>query len=1153
MQFVSLRVSGFKSFVEPTEVTIEPGLTGVVGPNGCGKSNLVEALRWVMGENSPRSMRGDEMDDVIFKGTSQRPNRNQAEVVLKLDNGDRKAPALFNDYDDLEVSRKIERGHGSLYRVNGREVRARDVQLLFADAATGAHSTALVSQGRITQLVNAKPAERRLLLEEAAGISGLHSRRHEAELRLRAAEANLARLDDVLIALDGQLHGLKRQARQASRYRNIGAQMRRLEAQLAHQRWQALLAERQAAADRLAEAERVVADLTGRVASASTAQAEAAGSLPGLRHAEAEAAAALHAVRRAEAELAAEEKRVGDARREAETRLQEIAADLAREAELADDARAALARIERLRQELTLAQVGEGEAMAAAASRLAKEGEAVMQAEAGLAALAERIAVAEAEHAARTRELEAVRQRLTRLAEEAAEVDEERQSLAAGSDAEAVLAAAAAATKAAEERLEAASAAAEAAEQQRLAASAVEAGAREALPQSDAVLSRLAAEAAALRELLAVGRISDLPPLIDKIAAQPGYEAALGAALGEDVNAPAAEDAPVRWRILPPLALVPALPAGVETLDRFVEAPPELARRLSQIGLVADAAEGARLQSELRPGQRLVSREGDLWRWDGYAVAAGAAPQAATRLKQKNRLIVLDAELERAQASRDRAAEVLAAARADEQAASAGDRQQREAARAELAALAGARDAESALRRGLSEVASRLATLADRAQRIAADQSEVEARRGAAATALLRIGDLAPLRLELADRRAGLTHLRLGLDQARGERDRLAAEVSERRRRLEALGSDGESWRSREAGAAERQARLSERQRLVTGEIERLALRPAELAEERAKILEAIGAAEQARSLAADTLATAEATLAQADRALRLAERELAEAREARVRLEAQLGQADEAVKHLAQQIRERLECLPERVLELAELRQDEVPRGAEELTDKLERLTRERDAIGPVNLRAEQEMEELDTQIEGLKTERTDLVNAIQRLRHGISELNREGRERLLASFEQVNKHFGELFTRLFGGGRAFLKLTDSEDPLEAGLEILASPPGTKLQVLSLLSGGETTLTALALLFAVFLTNPAPICVLDEADAALDDANVDRFCTLLEDMARGTGTRFLVITHHRMTMARMHRLYGVTMVERGVSQMVSVDLGEAEKLRAVG
>ena len=381
----------------------------------------------------------------------------------------------------------------------------------------------------------------------------------------------------------------------------------------------------------------------------------------------------------------------------------------------------------------------------------------------------------------------------------------------------------------------------------------------------------------------------------------------------------------------------------------------------------------------------------------------------------------------------------------------------------------------------------------------------------------------------------------------------MAAEAAERRRRTEALQADGESWRQRLAGAMDREQRLSERQSAVKGEIERLASRPAELAAERARILEAIGEAETQRKHAADRLAESETRLAEADKALKQAERDLAEAREARVRFEGGLAQADEQVRHVAQQIREKLECQPEQVLALAELKEGQEPLAEDDLTYKLDRLTRERDAIGPVNLRAEQEMQELETQIEGLKTERNDLINAIQRLRHGISELNREGRERLLTSFEQVNKHFGELFTRLFGGGRAFLKLTDSEDPLEAGLEILASPPGTKLQVLSLLSGGETTLTALALLFAVFLTNPAPICVLDEADAALDDANVDRFCTLLEDIAKDTGTRFLVITHHRMTMARMHRLYGVTMVERGVSQMVSVDLGEAEKLRAVG
>src|SRR5713101_6161687 len=331
VQFDKLRLSGFKSFVDPTELAIEPGMTGIVGPNGCGKSNLVEAMKWVMGETSAKQMRGSEMEDVIFAGAGTRPARNIAEVMLTLDNKTRTAPAMVNDADQLDIVRRIERGHGSAYSVNGREIRARDVQTLFADAATGSRSTALVSQGRIGALISAKPIDRRTIIDEAAGITGLYARRHEAELRLRAAEQNLARVQDVLVALEEQHKGLKRQARQASRYRNLSDHIRRAEAAVLALKLAAAERERAEAGERLKEAEAQVADLTRLVGLATTAQAEAATALPPLRNDEAAAAAALQRLRVAHDALTAEAERVAQAQQEAETRLQQTESDLARE------------------------------------------------------------------------------------------------------------------------------------------------------------------------------------------------------------------------------------------------------------------------------------------------------------------------------------------------------------------------------------------------------------------------------------------------------------------------------------------------------------------------------------------------------------------------------------------------------------------------------------------------------------------------------------------------------------------------------------------------------------------------------------------------------------------------------------------------------
>ncbi|MCB2100520.1 MAG: chromosome segregation protein SMC, partial [Rhodobacterales bacterium] len=402
------------------------------------------------------------------------------------------------------------------------------------------------------------------------------------------------------------------------------------------------------------------------------------------------------------------------------------------------------------------------------------------------------------------------------------------------------------------------------------------------------------------------------------------------------------------------------------------------------------------------------------------------------------------------------------------------------------------------------------------------------------------------LRVELAEART------VQADR-RATRDALARQSRERAERLQAIGRERTSWIDRQSGANERMRQLAERREQAAADLERLAGLPAQIEEKRTHLANAIDGAERRRKTAADDLAAAENRVAEAERLLKALETELVQGREAMIRLEGAVQQDMQAVTGLAERIAERLNAQPEDMPEIAGLTPDADLPPLEAVESRLERLLRERETMGPVNLRAEQEAAEQREQIDTLELERGDLIKAIDKLRQGINELNREGRQRLLASFQEVDAHFQKLFVRLFGGGQAHLELIESDDPLQAGLEIMASPPGKRLQVLSLLSGGEQALTALALLFAVFLTNPAPICVLDEVDAPLDDANVDRFCRMLHEMAESGETRFLVITHHRMTMARMDRLFGVTMAERGVSQLVSVDLHRAEALREAG
>ncbi|CAA7618504.1 Chromosome partition protein Smc [Candidatus Terasakiella magnetica] len=1148
IQFARLRLSGFKSFVDHAELLVEPGMTGVVGPNGCGKSNLIEALRWVMGETSARQMRGGEMDDVIFGGTSSRPARNVAEVTLVLDNADRTAPPQF-DQAEIEVTRRIERGNGSAYRINGQDVRARDVHLLFADAATGARSSGLVSQGRVGALINAKPSDRRSLLEEAAGISGLYSRRHEAELRLKNAETNLGRLDDVLATLDEQLKSLQKQARQANRYRTLSEQIRRVEAQVLYLGWLEALVVVDNARAAFREADMRVEEATEQAAHAATLQAETAALLPTLRKNDADAAVALQKFMAEREQLEAEEGRLAETRRDLEQRLAQAGTDLQREHARAADAVQAVARLEDERTALLEAAEGEAEARLEADAVVDLAAGAVVEVEHELSALMEEVAAADAERAAALRRLQETETRRERLKERLEQVERQRAGLETESIDRSDLTALEMEMEEALEYLDESRDAAETADKARIQAMAARETARDAFQAASTARSRLQAEADALRQVLAQGKVGDHRPVLEDTSAATGFEPALAAALGDDLTAPVDQAAPLHWHDLGALDHPPALPEGAEVLSRFVTAPQPLARRLSQVGVVADADAGERLRGRLAVGQRLVSREGDLWRWDGYTARAGAPSPMALRLAQRNRLRELDMRLEDAALGAEEAEEAVLAATLAVETATEAERRAKEAVRQAESETAKARDSLAKLSQRFTAYESRVAAITQQLEAAGADLAQAEADLAQARVDVAAFPESSDGRDRVNGLRAALAEKRSALVEARSTLDRLTREAAERRRRLDALDADMRSWRSRVEGARSHMEELEERREAVMAEIERLSNLPDTIARRRADLFERMEAAEEARKLTADALAAGEAKMAEADRLVRAAEGILAAAREDRIRREAAVSAADQACRAVAVRIAERLDMTPEQLREVAGLVEEERP-DPEDQQKKLDRLMRERDNMGPVNLRAEQEVEELEARLAAMRGEKDDLVAAIAKLRHGIAELNREGRERLLASFQAVDQHFRDLFVRLFGGGRAHLALTESADPLEAGLEIMASPPGKRLQQLSLLSGGEQALTALALLFAVFMTNPAPICVLDEVDAPLDDANVDRFCTLVEGIARTTRTRFLIVTHHRMSMARMDRLYGVTMAERGVSQLVSVDLAQAEALR---
>jgi chromosome segregation protein len=1133
-----LKLSGFKSFVEPAELRIEPGLTGVVGPNGCGKSNLLEGLRWVMGENSPKSMRSGGMEDVIFAGTATRPQRDFAEIILQ---------GATSDGEELEVTRRIERGSGSAYRVNGRDVRAKDVALTFADAATGAHSPALVSQGKIAQVIAAKPTERRQMLEEAAGISGLHVRRRDAESKLRQTESNLARLEDLMAGLDTQMASLRRQAKQAERYAKLTDQIRHSEARLIFARWRDAAAAAEEAKAAAANAEKKVADAQDSANAAQKAQSTSAIALNSAReeladrrddasahgHRMAALTSKLEAAEQRLADLTRQKERLEADRGDADRMTKDAAEALARLDSELSAGEAALAKDEERRPELSRAQEKADAACRAAELALAK-------------ATADHAGV-EAEWRVVEAEIAQANSRVQRLEAEQGRMAQQREELATANTAQDLEKARAAATQAAA-MLTTSRSALEELQSRKSALQSVRDDAASALSTARAELAGIEREHTALsrdRDARAkrAQQREGRKQAIDGLRAKPGYERALAAVLGRDgkalLGAPEASEEGRYWTGgTRPKAVADNLAAQVEAC------PDELAARLALVH-VLDTDDGR----TLAPGEWLVTRAGALRRWDGF-VARGEGAAEAARLEAENRFAELDGQLPalqnalaKAEKAQSDAAEGLSAIGTELIAAER--------------ALAQSAEAERDALRSVDRAEAEGERIANRLHEIGAQESELAEQLSAAKAELAAAKAKHEALPDPAAGRASLDASQAKNEAARAELQSASAQLAAHdqglavaRERASAQRSDMESWQSRSSEAAQRLSDMARRFEEIDEERAIVAAKPAGLIEEieqgdavRKRLTAELAAAEKA-------VAAAQQAATEADQAFTAANEALAQSREARAGLAARAESQETRRVEMARISGERFQCPPPMLSERFDFDPETVSSSEQESVE-MDRLSASRERIGPVNLVAADELKRIEDEHGSSEAEKAELVEAVNRLRGSIGSLNREGRERLKTAFEQVDGHFRELFTKLFEGGKAHLALIDSDDPLEAGLEIFAEPPGKRLQSLSLLSGGEQALTAIALIFALFLTNPAPICVLDEVDAPLDDANIDRFCDLLDSMVRETSTRYLIVTHNAVTMSRMHRLFGVTMIEKGVSRLVSVDLGEAELLAA--
>ena len=814
MRFKKLEINGFKSFSEKTTFFIEDGLTGVVGPNGCGKSNIVESLRWCMGENSAKSMRGSGMEDVIFSGTSNRPSKNISEVTLMIDNKTKEGSAQYNEFDEIEVKRKIEKDKGSKYYINNKEVRARDVQTFFADLSTGAHSPSLISQGRIGQLVTAKPIERRSILEEAAGISGIHARRQEAETRLNAAENNLKRADELKKQQQKQLDNLKKQAEEATKYKEISGEIKKVESGLYYLKIQEIEKDKKLIEEKLSELDDEISAVNIDFNHNNTLLEEENKKLAPLRDKKMESSAKLQKINLDITSLDEEEKRVKSLQIKLETSITTAESDLERERSISLDAELNDKRISKEKEEL-----------------LKTENELIE----------------------------------------------------------------------------------------------VESASSKELNTSKSNLNNLQAQ---------------LDSLLDKIESYIDHEKKLTKEIFQELK---------------------------KLVNKITLSQEEYAERYGK---------NKSIQSD--------------------------------SIKRKERIKNIDIELE--------------------------------------------------------------------------------------------------------------------------------------------------NWRSLKLNSGKMISELNERKSKVKLELDENKRNPERIATSKGQNLQNLENTKKRNEEIGIELVKAEKKYYLINENLKEIQLKLSDLKENKARNEATIEGIDNRKKDLLYSVKNELSIESEISLltnsDLSDLSKDNFP-SIEDQTKKVERIKKQRESLGSVNLRADEETKKYESEIKKMEDDRADLYSAIVKLKVSINELNQKGRERLLEAFTKVNRKFNEVYTKLFNGGSAKIELVDSDDPLEAGLEMLVSPPGKRLQSITLLSGGEQALTALSLIFAVFLVNPSPISILDEVDAPLDDANVTRFCTLLDELTKITKTKFIIITHHALTMSRMHRLYGVTMAEQGVSQLVAVDLQKAEELVA--
>ncbi len=1144
MKIAEVKISGFKSFVDGVHLPIESGLTGIVGPNGCGKSNVLESIRWVMGATSAKALRGSEMDDIIFAGTDTRPSRDLAEVIIRIDNNDGSAPEPYRNAPFIEISRKIRRGIGSTFRINGKEVRAKDVQLLFADASSGANSPAFVRQGQVSELINARPENRRRVLEEAAGIAGLQARRHEAQIKLNATEMNLERVGELLILMDEQISALKKQSVRARKYRELQGQIRGLELYLASLRLDSMRTSKTKTQEDARNAQKMAADALNIVNSKSKSFDELQTKQKPLLEEQAIADALL---RRFEARRIEFERDIQETQNRIDSLNNDknrINRDIARENELSEDAKDAIAKAQSEIAELeTKAQNFQNtDEFARRINSLKSE---LSDLEAELSALVNQKAEINAKIREYEREKTASLTKRMTLANDVQilEVEVYKFMIEISKDTS---------WDKAREKFESLQDDFEK-HQTEIAENATrlidyqrEFEIAETEKQNaERDFKTLSYELSAIESFLKGAQSEAIESLIGQIKVESGYERALSASFGDDLNAKIGESGDKYWdKITDTNFLWPKELEKYPKLSQFVTAPIQLMARINSIIVVENGE-----KISLPKGARAVTKDGMLMLWDGLVNKNQNPSQNAIIFEHINRKSQITPLIAEKKLEVEKRTEIFRHSQTSFTDARNYEIDLNRKSRDFLAQIEIARkslsNAETAKADKMAELKAKQLSLINLTAQL---KEAVET-----APKPLELGqsDIEKIDSECTSKNNEIAQLRSQLMELQTSLSQINSETENTKKRLANANNEKTAWATRLETAKVRLAQLHSEIIENENQLQSIKKRPQELEAEKIAALGELPKIEIRKKNADDAMALNSSQIKTIESEIKSAELQLNAAREAINAAQIISASWDERINEIETQIIQEHQIA---ITEISNKIRSELGDilnnlNQEKAAARLAKAFSERDEIGGVNLRADEELKELSEKYTNLSNDRDELLKAIAKLKKAIDEINDEGKEKLLAAFDKVNQYFSELFTALFGGGNAHLALSETDDPLGGGLEVYACPPGKRLTSMSLMSGGEQALTATALIFAVFLSNPAPLSILDELDAPLDDANVDRFCALMDEMRKRTDTRFIVITHHPITMARMDRLFGVTMAERGVSNVVAVDLSRAQSM----